>query len=593
MGGKGLRELDNKKDLDGKAAKEMGEKLLGVKKEEVVPVPPDGIESAEVVRLLNNLRKHEDTVRKPHESEWDDNWDIFNKQYDWSSKAAWQSKVADPKLNNAIFALTFLLKKALVSSGDDFFINKPWDNDIVKQELAIDQKKIIQYYLGKDKGNFIDAFGEALQASFLCGACIGKIYPVKQKNGHLIKIDPVSPYRVHWDSTGLNRYVIHRTTVDLDVLIKSSGIEGGYDKKEVEKILSDWVKQTEEAKERQQRNETLTGIPEFRKRVTLDEFWGTIWRADGTVYKDNATYTVANEINLIRSPLDNPLPEGKFPFIIGFPLRKAFSNYHQPLASNAAAMNRVMTELLNLELDANYFDAIPSFELNVDLVLDPQQILNGYTPGKMFKKGGISGLPDQQMLRQIAMKGGARETLSLYQKLDNIADNSSATTQFVMGNENIMRERPTAEEVRSSGNRADSYLQMIAEGIEEQFIEPFISQFWEMLIQFPPDLQELYNILGAEETNWIITHGGLKGAFGNRWTFTSKGMSAVLSRAEELVKLANFFGMIQKLPQQVQTAVLQRLNIEQLLDKAIINMGWDPKQIKQDIKNQAGIGGGM
>jgi len=554
---------------------EMGAALLGA------PTPPVQTSSADevdYVEFANSIRKTENDTRKPHEKEWNENFSVFNKEYDFSKKEKWQAKQPDPKLNNAVHALTFLIKRSLIQSGEDFFECIPYDKSLLNEVKMPSIKKIIASSLMKESSGFVNSFVDALQSSFLTSLLILKTYPIvdPEKRGHIIKVDAVSPYNIWLDSTGRNRYVVHRSKVDLDVL-KDAGPESGYDKTAIDEIQGNFSTSNEDYRERKQRGEQTTNLPAYRCEATLDEYWGDVWNEDGKLVKRNITFTVGNEKSLVRRPIDNPMPDKEFPFIIGAPLRKAFSNYHQPMASNAAGFNRAMTDLINVGIDGNFFKNIPSFEIDIDQIVDPQEVKTGIFPGKAFKRYGNQSQPQSQMIRQVLMQGSPADTIGLYKLFDSLSDNSMGTTEFVMGGERLGA-RPTATEVTRKTEQSASYLMMLAEGLEEQIIGPLIGKFWAQLCKYPPDPMEYYNILPENEAIFIINNG-LEKTFGSRWHFKAKGMSAVLNRTQELMKLKNFFEMLKAFPE-----IAQRLDIDELLNRVILNFGWSPKEIVLALK---------
>jgi len=545
------------------------------------PAPvSDTTPEVDYVDFLSSVRKTENDTRKPHEREWNENWSVFNKEYDFSKKEKWQAKQPDPKLNNAIHALTFLIKRAVIQAGTDFFEIEPMDKTAYREAQAPDIKKIIYYNLMKDESGFLNSFVDSLQSSFLTALFIFKMYPTvnEDKRGYTIKVDPVSPYHLWVDSTGRNRYLIHRSKLDLDIL-RAAGPESGYDMSVIEDIQGTFADATADYREKKQRNETVVSLPAFRAETTIDEFWGDVWNEDGRIVKKNCTFAVANEKFLLRKPIDNPMPDKDFPFVIGAPLRKAFSNYHQPMASNAASFNRSMTDLLNIGVDGNFFKSIPSFEVDVDQIVDPQEVKSGIFPGKAFKRYGNQSTSASPLIRQILMQGSPADTIGLYKLFDSLSDNSMGTTEFVMGGERLGA-RPTATEVSRKTEQSTSYLMMLAEGLEEQIIGPFLSKYWANLCKYSPDPKSFYNILPEKEAVFVVLNG-LEKVYGSRWTFKAKGMSAVLGRTQELMKLKNFFEMLKAFPQ-----VGQRIDIDELLTRVIINFGWSPKDIVLSLKEK-------
>ncbi len=182
------------------------------------------------------------------------------------------------------------------------------------------------------------------------------------------------------DPTGRDLYEIHRVERDLHDVIDLAE-QGIYDKSVVEQIDADFAKAQDEADKARRTNQETAGVPSFRKRVVIDEFWGDLLDEDGQVMQRNIVCAMANEQYLIRPPELNPFWHGESPFVTSPLVRVPYSVWHKAIYDHASPLNFALNEMLNLILDGGISSVWGIKQLRQDWLEDPRQVANGVPQG--------------------------------------------------------------------------------------------------------------------------------------------------------------------------------------------------------------------
>ena len=123
-----------------------------------------------VIGWRNQLRMH----RYEKLSVWNECWQLYRGQEDWSDKEDWQSKIVLPKSFSSVKQATNVIKRLLSAS------KKPWN---LESENPNDQTNNIRCeqmtYLSRvfmEKANFLYEFSESLECAFIMGCGIVKLW---------------------------------------------------------------------------------------------------------------------------------------------------------------------------------------------------------------------------------------------------------------------------------------------------------------------------------------------------------------------------------------------------------------------------------
>lgn len=123
-----------------------------------------------VISWRNQLRMY----RYEKLSVWNECWQIYRCQEDWSDKEDWQSKIALPKSFSSVKQATNVIKRFLNASKKPFTLESENPNDLVCVRRTEQMTHLAEVFL--EKARFLDEFSEALECGFIMGAGIVKLW---------------------------------------------------------------------------------------------------------------------------------------------------------------------------------------------------------------------------------------------------------------------------------------------------------------------------------------------------------------------------------------------------------------------------------
>lgn len=571
------------------------------------------------VQFLNDAWKAADDAWKPRRSTFDESWGLFHNRYDFSKKAAWQSKNFAPKMNRMIRSAAYAFKDALVGVTDYFSVTGIGKKARDRQWVPA---KLLKYWL--DKNDFVNKLVDSLFASLLSSLMVFKIYcetytddevteavkeykgaeavtaalsnsldgPAGAMPGELktapklkwrLRIDAVDPNRIRIDPTGRKKFVIHEYEMDLhDLRELAKAASNKYDKTIVDSISEDFKKQDEEVREKMRKNEVLpANSQQFRKTVVIREYWGELFDNDGNLIGRNMTYSVANEKYLIRKPFKNPYFVSKLPFVWGAPMRVPFSNFHQSFAENINGLCRMATEILNLTLDANLWSSIKAFVLDLDQVVDPNEFKGGIYPGKVFKARS-RGVP-RAMVTPVELGVANPQNLTFSGAIERETQNATGVNEYSAGFVGA-RKNELATEINVKSAQSFGYLNSIAREVEENVLDKVLEMGWELIVTHQDDFTDakLQEMLGEDVSELLVflSETGRKEYLGGSYEFQFRGMSSMLEKGKELEKAQMVAQAIQQVP-----GMADFIDPPALVRKFFSALNWNPEELmKKEIK---------
>lgn len=548
---------------------------------------------------------------------WDRAWGLYNNSYDFTMKAQWQSKNFIPRINMTVRSATFIVKRALLGPAKPYTI-----------EGVGDFGKLVAYYIDKlvmhhmEDSKYVTGLTDSLHAGMLSSLMVLKVYPiyvaedsvywtdptpkpvmsvngpieVKQYKRLKIRIDPVDPYNIHLDPTGQNKFLIHDITMDLYDLKAIAEEKGsGYDMDEINKIQEDYTKTY---------NENPNAQVEFRsgqapdttdqrrgRTVFVQEYWGDVWTPDGKLVARKVVFAIANKKYLIRRPVINKLPDPSNPppFVISPVVRKPFSIWHQGFAEVVAGLQVMMTELMNLMLDANLFSSAKAFEVDIDQVYDPLEFIQGIAPGKTFKKRG-GGFNTSPMIREVQIGQVTQQSLSIFQALDREFQSGIGLNEFAMPSARSGSTRTTATEVVEKSQSAATFMEEIARTTEENVIEPLVNKIAHYISEYMISFDDPYTVelFGAEDASKLalfMRNPAFRRAMHTApMKIKARGLSASMAKLRDLEKLSTLSNILKPYPD-----LQQMVDPQKIMAKILESMGWYP----QDVLRELAVGGPM
>lgn len=105
---------------------------------------------------------------------WNECWQIYRCQEDWSDKEDWQAKIALPSSFSSVKQATNVIKRFLSASKKPFNLESENPNDLVSVRRSEQMTHLAEVFL--EKARFLDEFSTALECGFIMGAGIMKIW---------------------------------------------------------------------------------------------------------------------------------------------------------------------------------------------------------------------------------------------------------------------------------------------------------------------------------------------------------------------------------------------------------------------------------
>jgi hypothetical protein len=566
----------------------------------------------QIKAFFNHAFSKADEARRPRENIWEQAWKLYNGDYDWTAKANWQSKVNISLVRQAVDRAAATFRRALVRMRNFFGIES---ESRVGYQQGLFTRALLDYWL--DRANFITEFTSALKVGLITSTIILKVWweycwiddlsleaedekvpkseygittgyetrrVVKPKRGKKLVgklgLKAVDPFKF-WVVPGSNgRYVIEETealVADLQDLAR----QGIYEQSAVDRLtplVSGMA--VDKAQEAARKGEQETSRTGFLKAVKLYHYWGDIFDEDGKVLMRDATFTVCGErgaVEVLRKPRTVPFYHGSHPYVMGTPYVVPFSTYNRGIVEDVAGVACMITELSNLIADGAMFDAIKAFEIDVDQLYSQSEAADGVYPGKTFRKSGLKLPVDKPLVRAIDVGKVPTEAINALSYFDAVFQKGTQITEFVSGASGGSGR--TATEVQSKTTQALEGLDDAARTVEETVIEPILDLAAKTIYQFHTDFtmprlvenfpqaaMMLRDLSAAERYILMAAPEGFR--------FKARGISVMLDKAQGLEKVTQFLQITSHIP-----GVLQRLNVDSVLEEIVMGLGWNPQKV--------------
>ena len=373
------------------------------------PVSDEDKGSLMVIQAVHACRKEAEDAKIDRERKNKVNRDIYLGRQDWSYKQEGQSMEFLPKVPTSVEQMCSFIKRGLINFGEWFSIEL--DRNISNMVDGAQIREVIKCFFSDlwDRNNvskelptvISDAVKTALLESLIILKVHGGMMPMRKptfapgsraaatdpellwedSEVWRLRIDVVRFEDYFPDPTGNGLYEIHRCERDLHEIVEAAE-SGLYDMAAVKQLVGSSMSQPlDEKRSDQDRNQPQTTDPSFRKKVLLEEFWGTLLNSDGTVAHRNIVCTVANDRFLIRPPEPNPFWHQESPFVAVPLIRVPFSVWHKAIYDDASSLNIAINELFSLMIDGAIAAVWGIKQLRVEDLEDPSQVAGGVRQG--------------------------------------------------------------------------------------------------------------------------------------------------------------------------------------------------------------------
>lgn len=575
-----------------------------------------------VIEVINQYRHESEMARRDREFKGDKNWNLYLGHQDWSHKLEGQSKEFLPKVPVSVEQLTSLIKRALVQFGNYFSVDT--DVDLGQLVTGNQIREILKVFLkdlwtpNNTRMDFPTVVSDAVKQALLKSLIIWKIHggTTRQRKFQFergigmremeqdtwkLRVDLVRFEDYYPDPTGAGLYEIHRVERDLhEILALAEGEDAIYDKAVVDQLIGTSQERPEDEELRDDaRNQTETIKPGFRRRVVVDEFWGTILKLDGTVAHRNVVAAVANERFLIRPPEANPFWHQRSPFVVAPLIRVPHSVWHKAIYDDASDLNIAINELYNLLIDGGMASVWGISQLRVEDLEDPSQVEGGIRQGMTLAVKQT--LPhNAKVFERVSDGKMPLEATSILESLMSEFSTAALTNELKMGQ--LPPKQVLATEIVESGQGQNLMLDGIVADLENMAMTPALEMCFQVIMQVADTLpEEAFNFIDDKKVALMIMRASPEeryALFAGRMSFRVFGLSATLARALEFQKIMAFLQAVTVSPIFAQSFLL-KYSPERFLEQLMATLNLNshqfertPEEVEQLMNGELqGIGG--
>lgn len=585
---------------------------LGVTEPNVAPPKysksddPDPLSEDALKKLFEAAFTPADEHRKPRETIWDDCFQLYNNQYDWSQKAWWQHKAPIPKVRAAVDKAVGLFRKTLLRMYPFYGVQAESKMGRTKGRYTMlltdyhfDQVNMVEELVSAFKVGLITSvsavkiwFGRTkdfdpvvertmtTEPQYEMGIQVGetekekRTVKLKETTKGVFCIKALNPKNI-WKIPGTNGF-IERFEMSLQEA-ESLAEEGVYDKKAVERLREKICNSTEVSDA--QAETTGEGKPStsnYFKKFTGWHYWGDIFDTQGKLIKCNASFTLAERDILIRPPRDNPFFHKEPPYVLGSPYLVPFSTYNRGMVEDIAEIAKSITEMANLIADGALYDAMKAFSIDVDQLDDPSEARGGLYPGKTFlRHGDKASVPGEQMVQTVDVGKVPTEAMNMIALYEKYMQEGSYVNEWVGGFGG--KGDRTLGEVNIKTQSALEGLDEAARNLEITLIEPAVSMAAKVIYQyhenyFLPRLVDNYPQLSvmlqdmqpAERYSIMVKD----------FSFKVRGLSLMIDRQQRIGELKEILTLLSYLP-----GFIEQLDPQAVMEEILMPIGWDPRRL--------------
>jgi len=581
-----------------------------------IPVS-SGMNSPTVITAIRAYKKEAADAKKTRMRQNKANMDAYMGLQDWSHKTTGQSREFLPKTAVAVEQFVGFAKRALTQFGAWYDID--FGRDSASPISSAAARRLLDAFLDNllvntnREGPFATLLSDGLKTGALESLVVFKIHghsieertfevepgqPIidndtqemtqgdeelvtKITNPWRLRIDLVRSGDYFPDPTGRGLYEIHSSEHDLHYVIDRAK-EGIYDESVVEEMRVDFQQKEDEARNTRDMGQDDSQPPGFRKRIVLDEFWGTLLDEDGRAVQRNVLCTVANDRWLIRKPTPNPFWHQESPFVATPLIRVPFSVWHKALMDGGVQLNLALNELFNLMLDGGLSSVWGIKQLRVDDLENPGEVSDGIPQGTTLAVKNT--LPHgQKVIEKVAEGEIPTDAMAVFEMVTREFTSAALSNELKMGSLPPKQVKAT-EVVELSQSQAVTLDSIIAD-VELDLIGRTLRKSWLTVMQNLGDVasDRIIAAIGLDSAFKLATMSPAKrfATFANECRFKVYGLSAVLSKVRDFQKMMALLQAVVSNPVLLQ-AFFKKYSPDRVLSHLMKSLSVNPEQMARD-----------
>jgi hypothetical protein len=504
--------------------------------------------------------------------DWSECRSLYANTYDFANKETWQSKMKEPVADNLVHRLSNFLARLLIDTQNGYFtVTHP-------EKLREDgYKQILSAIL--DDNNFPQVFADALTWGLITSISVLKVIyqidevtiPVydsekdsldtKREIEGRVKIIPVNPFNIRIDPVRMN-YVIEEEIISysefLDMARKFKFVN-------VNQITPD------NSLSASFRKDILHPV---RSKVVVLHHVYTKYLVDSqnNVIDRNIYFLIANGQHVVFYA-KNYLPNGRFPYVIGQPVKSLVGVYGRGYLSRIKDVIKNYLDLLNLIQDAFHLSVLGVYEYDVSSIVNEgkHQFTRSIKPMTFYP------VTKPNSIRQVYNPVNPVTAVQFLFVLDRILQNRSYQTEFFMGMPTV-KGRPTASEVSMKLQESMRTLTDTASNIENSIIQPVLelALMTELIYQ-----DNRFHVDYSESINSPEAYMHVKSlSFSERMNDLRKlkvrvyGLSGRLKKMTSFEKIISILNVLGNMP-----TVIQAIDGKKLVEKIFSSVEESPEEI--------------
>lgn len=565
-----------------------------------------------VISMINQFRKESDEARRQVIARADRNWQTFLGKQDFSHKQEGQSAEFLPKVPVSAEQLAALIKRGMVQFGDYFSVDI--DQQLGQLVSGAQLRAMLKPFLNdlwgpnNNPSRFSTVISDGVKVALLKNLIILKVHggtmirrkfefertqdgepQVKSDDSKewKLRIDLVRLEDYYPDPTGAGLYEIHRVERDFHE-VEAMADAGIYDKSVV-KLLEGRSSSRPEDEDLSEadKNQGETTSPGFRKRVLLDEFWGTMLDSDGRIVHRNCVATVANERYLIRPPEPNPFWHQESPFIVSPLVRVPFSVWHKAIYDHASDLNLAINEMFNLMLDGGMAAVWGIKQIRLEDLEDPSQVENGIKQGVTLAVKQT--LPHNAKVLETISEGDVpKDAMAVFEFLNREFTSAAMTNELKLGA--LPPKQVLATEVLESSQSQNLMLDGLVADVELNVISEALRKAFLCMLQNAEDIPEVaFTSATDKKVALAIMRASPEerfALFAGRCQFRVNGLSATMTRALDFQKVMALLQAVGTQPLLLQ-AFMKKFSPDRTLEHLIRTLNINPETIEKTLEEQS------
>lgn len=595
--------------------------LMGAPPEAQNPDAP--MRDEDIIAAIGQYRKEAAKAREHRDDLSERNDEAFLGQQDWSHKIEGQSTDFVPKVPIALERIAAFVQRAVTAYGQWFQVTIKPDprvsgSPITEQAIVnlLRQRLEQRESLPRGAQPIQELAADGLKVGLLRALVIAKVHgyheiqrvPVvseetvgmklgangfepdvkeslafEEKPVWKLAVELVRPKDYFPDPTGRRLYEIQVSEADLfELYDQSEGPGAIYDREEVRKIHESEADVERQSEIEDETGQRVTTPPDFRKKVMLEEFWGTILDSEGRVAHRNVVCTIANGKYLIRKPTPNPFWHQESPFIVKALVRVPFSVWHKALYDHAVDLQLAINEIFNLIQDGGMGAVWGVREVRPSAVENWAQFADGVPQGAtlLVREDHPAGVP---VMATVAQGQVPADALNTYNML------SSEFQEASLVNDPTPSRVITATAAVKDENRSNVMFDRLI-GDFEDWISEILRKSWLTMLQNADDWQtsDVVGCMGQSAAALLATMSPARryATLAQGAVFDVDGLSAVLSKNQDFQKFVAMLQVVNQNPLLLQ-AFMTNFSADKAVGQLLKALNINPEMLELSEEERA------